>query len=101
MDKISTVTAFLFIAVPSVGLAVILKYLFALKFADLPVDLSLRPTRSGRRVWQMVLAGDVAGASGQLLMYQRLAADGPHHHAAGGLHPHGPIEGRVQSATCC
>jgi peptide/nickel transport system permease protein len=70
VDKISTVTAFLFIAVPNVGLAVILKYLFALKFSIFPLIYSASdPFWS--RVWQMMLPA-ISLALPAAAIYQRL-----------------------------
>jgi peptide/nickel transport system permease protein len=70
VDKISTVTSFLFIAIPSFGLAVILKYLFALKFEIFPLIFTASdPFWS--RVWQMVLPA-MSLALPVAAVYQRL-----------------------------
>jgi len=70
VDKISTITAFLFIAVPNVGLAVILKYLFALKFSIFPLIYNASdPFWS--RVWQMMLPA-ISLALPAAAIYQRL-----------------------------
>lgn len=70
VDKVSTVTSFLFIAIPNFALAVILKYLFALKFAIFPLIFNATdPFWS--RVWQMVLPA-LALALPAAAVYQRL-----------------------------
>lgn len=70
VDKVSTVTSFLFIAIPSFGLAVILKYLFALKFGIFPLIFNASdPFWS--RVWQMVLPA-MSLALPVAAVYQRL-----------------------------
>ena len=70
VDKVSTVTSFLFIAIPNFGLAVILKYLFALKFSIFPLIFDASdPFWS--RVWQMVLPA-LALALPVASVYQRL-----------------------------
>jgi peptide/nickel transport system permease protein len=70
VDKVSTVTSFLFIAIPSFGLAVILKYLFSLKFQIFPLIFNASdPFWS--RVWQMVLPA-MSLALPVAAVYQRL-----------------------------
>ncbi len=70
VDKASTVTSFLFIAIPNFALAVILKYLFALKFEIFPLIFNATdPFWS--RVWQMVLPA-LALALPAAAVYQRL-----------------------------
>jgi peptide/nickel transport system permease protein len=70
VDKVSTITSFLFIAIPNFALAVILKYLFSLKFAIFPLIFNAAdPFWS--RVWQMVLPA-LALALPAAAVYQRL-----------------------------
>jgi peptide/nickel transport system permease protein len=70
VDKASTFTSFLFIAVPNFALAVILKYLFSLKFEIFPLIFNATdPFWS--RVWQMVLPA-LALALPAAAVYQRL-----------------------------
>jgi peptide/nickel transport system permease protein len=70
VDKASTITSFLFIAIPNFALAVILKYLFSLKFEIFPLIFNATdPFWS--RVWQMVLPA-LALALPAAAVYQRL-----------------------------
>jgi peptide/nickel transport system permease protein len=70
VDKASTIVSFLFIAVPNFGLAVILKYIFALKFSIFPLIFNASDP-FWTRVWQMVLPA-MALALPVASVYQRL-----------------------------
>jgi len=70
VDKMSTITSFLFIAIPNFGLAVILKYLFSLKWPIFPLIFNASdPFWS--RVWQLMLPA-MALALPVGAVYQRL-----------------------------
>jgi peptide/nickel transport system permease protein len=70
VDKMSTVTSFMFIALPSFALAVIMKYLFVIKFEIFPLIFNASdPFWS--RMWQMVLPAMVLALPAASI-YQRL-----------------------------
>ncbi len=70
LDKVSTITSFLFIAIPNFGLAVILKYVLSIKFSIFPLVFNAGdPFWS--RVWQMIMPA-LALALPVASVYQRL-----------------------------
>lgn len=70
VDKVSTVTSFLFIAIPNFGLAVILKYVLSIKFSVFPLVFNAGdPFWS--RVWQLIMPA-LALALPVASVYQRL-----------------------------
>ena len=95
VDKVSTVTSFLFIAIPNFGLAVILKYLFSLKWSFFPLIFNAADP-FWTRVWQLVLPA-MALALPVGSVYQRLLRTDLITHLAGGLHPHCTFERRLQA----
>ncbi len=101
VDKFSTVTTFLIIALPNFALGVILKYLLAIQTRMVSADL-----RGERSVAGPSVAADAAGVHDRAAGGGGLSTSVAHrsdHHAAGGLHPHGaqqrgdPKRGAVQA----
>lgn len=70
VDKVSTITSFLFIAIPNFGLAVILKYFLSIRFEIFPLTFNAGDP-FWTRVWQMIMPA-LALALPAASVYQRL-----------------------------